>query len=151
MSLIYLLQNVRFLRKALHFSQWQVTLWLNVERSSYTYYELGRTMPPLPVLLKLAWFFEISLDGLVLTDLTKTPPEYLYNPRNPPPNWNKRRKIHQNHAGAGNVKSTQLPDPFVYSSLAAFGRLFFCPLFPTWKRLFPFDFPPCIIHGEGIE
>lgn len=77
MSLIYLLQNVRFLRKALHFSQWQVTLWLNVERSSYTYYELGRTMPPLPVLLKLAWFFEISLDGLVLTDLTKTPPEYL--------------------------------------------------------------------------
>lgn len=77
MSLIYLSQNLRFLRKALHFSQWQVTLWLNVERSSYTYYELGRTMPPLPVLLKLAWFFEISLDGLVLTDLTKTPPEYL--------------------------------------------------------------------------
>lgn len=77
MSLIYLSQNLRFLRKALHFSQWQVALWLNVERSSYTYYELGRTMPPLPVLLKLAWFFEVSLDGLVLTDLTKTPPEYL--------------------------------------------------------------------------
>lgn len=77
MSLIYLSQNLRFLRKALHFSQRQVAPWLNVERSSYTYYELGHTMPPLPVLLKLAWFFEVSLDGLVLTDLTKTPPEYL--------------------------------------------------------------------------
>ena len=77
MSLIYLSQNLRFLRKTLHFSQRQVALWLNVERSSYTYYELGRTMPPLPVLLKLSLFFEVSLDGLVLTDLTKTPPESL--------------------------------------------------------------------------
>ena len=36
--MIYLSQNLRFLRKAFHFPQWQVALWLNVERSSYTYY-----------------------------------------------------------------------------------------------------------------
>lgn len=77
MSPIYLSQNLRFLRKALHFPQWQVALWLNVERSSYTYYETGHTMPPLLILLKLAWFFEVSLDGLVLTDLAKAPPDYL--------------------------------------------------------------------------
>lgn len=77
MSPIYLSQNLRFLRKALHFPQWQVALWLNVERSSYTYYETGRTLPPLLILLKLAWFFEVSLDGLVLTDLAKAPPDYL--------------------------------------------------------------------------
>lgn len=75
--MIYLSQNLRFLRKALHFPQWQVALWLNVERSSYTYYETGHTMPPLLILLKLAWFFEVSLDGLVLTDLAKAPPDYL--------------------------------------------------------------------------
>lgn len=51
--MIYLSQNLRFLRKALHFPQWQVALWLNVERSSYTYYETGHTMPPLLILLKL--------------------------------------------------------------------------------------------------
>ena len=45
--MIYLSQNLRFLRKAFHFPQWQVALWLNVERSSYTYYETGRTLPPL--------------------------------------------------------------------------------------------------------
>lgn len=75
--MIYLSQNLRFLRKTLHFPQWQVALWLNVERSSYTYYETGHTMPPLLILLKLAWFFEISLDDLVLTDLTETPLDAL--------------------------------------------------------------------------
>lgn len=58
MSPIYLSQNLRFLRKAFHFPQWQVALWLNVERSSYTYYETGRTLPPLQIChLFLSIFF----------------------------------------------------------------------------------------------
>lgn len=167
MSPIYLSQNLRFLRKAFHFPQWQVALWLNVERSSYTYYETGRTLPPLLILLKLAWFFEVSLDGLVLTDLPKprrttSPP--ACNPRKRPPKWNPRRTPRQNRAGAGSAKSAQPPNSFVYSSLAAFGRLFFCPFSIPQKRLFrtpmpapvwafssTSSFPSCIMHDERIE
>lgn len=75
---INLPRNLRFLRRCSHFTQKDVALWLRVDRSSYTYYETGHSFPQLITLLKLTWFFEVSLDDLVLTDLVETPPDYVW-------------------------------------------------------------------------
>ncbi len=71
-------QNLRFLRHCWSLTQWQVALWLGVDRSAYTYYETGKTLPPLLSILKLAWLFEVSLDELILEDLIEVPPDYVW-------------------------------------------------------------------------
>ncbi len=60
-----LTDRLRDLRKANKLTQQQVADALRLERSTYTYYETGKTQPPLPTLIRLARMFEVSLDYLV--------------------------------------------------------------------------------------
>ena len=41
---------------------------LHIDRSTYSYYERGKTNPPLDILIKLADYFGVSLDYLAGRD-----------------------------------------------------------------------------------
>lgn len=58
-------ENLKLIRSWKGLSQRQIAQVLNVERSTYAYYELGKTEPTTPLLLKLCDFYKIEL-----TDLT---------------------------------------------------------------------------------
>ena len=53
-------EKLRFYREACALSQEQVAKALNVHRSTYTYYENGKTQPSLNTVAKLAAIFNIS-------------------------------------------------------------------------------------------
>lgn len=61
--------NLRFLRNCLELSQSEVADFLNVSRSTYTSYELGRTQPSLETLCKIAILYRISLNDLLGIDV----------------------------------------------------------------------------------
>lgn len=52
-------------------SQTEVAKLLNIERSTYTNYELGKTEPPMETLKKIAGIFGISVDRLVYWEHNK--------------------------------------------------------------------------------
>lgn len=59
-------EHLRFLRTSrTQLSQAEVAKLLNIDRSTYTNYELGKTEPPLETLKKLAAIFGVSVDRLV--------------------------------------------------------------------------------------
>lgn len=65
---IHLAHNLLLLRKHLGLSQKKVAAILQVDRSTYSYYELGRTEPPLQKLVLLSDFYGISLDTMLFCD-----------------------------------------------------------------------------------
>ena len=59
-------EHLRFLRTSrTEMSQSDVARLLNIDRSTYTNYELGKTEPPMETLKKIAGIFRISVDRLV--------------------------------------------------------------------------------------
>ncbi|WP_195984993.1 helix-turn-helix transcriptional regulator [Clostridium sp. D33t1_170424_F3] len=73
---IHLCRNLRTLRRYHRLSQRAVAAFLEVDRSTYSYYERGSSEPPLKKLAQLAELFGVSLDTLVfggLSDLFSTP------------------------------------------------------------------------------
>ena len=52
-------------------SQGDVAKLLNIDRSTYTNYELGKTEPSLEVLKKLSGIFGVSVDRLVFWEHNK--------------------------------------------------------------------------------
>ena len=56
---------IRKLRKASNLTQQQVADYLHLDRSTYAYYESGRTKINIDILSRLARFFQISLGQLV--------------------------------------------------------------------------------------
>ena len=58
-------QKLKILRENHDLTQNQVASYLNVERSTYAYYEIGKTKPSIQNLLKLAELYTVSLDFLV--------------------------------------------------------------------------------------
>ncbi len=58
-------ENLKKFRKACALSQQQVADAVGIERSSYTCYETGKSLPPIPTAVKLARVFGVSLDDLV--------------------------------------------------------------------------------------
>ena len=65
-------EHLRFLRTShTDMSQTEVARLLNVDRSTYTNYELGKTEPPLETLKMLAGIFGISVDRLVYWEHNK--------------------------------------------------------------------------------
>ena len=56
---------LRAVRLACGFSQHNVAMALEVNRSTYTYYEVGRTMPDVPTLKKLADIFSIPAEAFL--------------------------------------------------------------------------------------
>ena len=58
------MNNLKILRKANNLSQHQVAKVINKTTSAYGYYEVGRNDPDIETLIKLADYFNVSLDYL---------------------------------------------------------------------------------------
>lgn len=61
-------EKLRLLRTLTGVSQQQVADYIHVNRSTYSYYELGESKPPLDVLCALAEFFDVNLGYLTGTE-----------------------------------------------------------------------------------
>jgi transcriptional regulator with XRE-family HTH domain len=61
-------QVARNLRKSNGLTQQQVADYLHIDRSTYAYYESGRTKMSVEILLRLAEFFQVSLMFLLGRD-----------------------------------------------------------------------------------
>ena len=55
----------RKLRKERGFTQQQVADYLNLDRSTYAYYESGRTNPNIGIVVKLAHFYRVRYATLL--------------------------------------------------------------------------------------
>ena len=58
-------ENIRNLREDHDKLQIELAAYLNVKQTTYSKYELGKINIPVEVLIKLADFYEVSLDYLV--------------------------------------------------------------------------------------
>ena len=58
-------ERLRSLRIGKGLTQKQVAEALGIERSTYTYYEVGRTLPGLPVFIQLVKLYKTSADYLL--------------------------------------------------------------------------------------
>ncbi|GCD77271.1 hypothetical protein JCM31826_07530 [Thermaurantimonas aggregans] len=63
--------NIRLLRKRRRLSQEELASAVGITRSAINSYENKLADPPLPVLVRLAEFFKVSIDRLVRQDLSK--------------------------------------------------------------------------------
>ena len=61
-------ERLRYLRNLHGFTQKQVADALNIERSTYTYYETGKTHPDLNAIVKIAKIYSVTLDYLLVGD-----------------------------------------------------------------------------------
>lgn len=57
--------RLKKLRKQNHFTQEEVAHYLGVRRTTYAYYEIGRTAPTLANLVLLSFLFCVSLEELL--------------------------------------------------------------------------------------
>lgn len=64
-------KNVRFLRGKANLTQKELAIKLNVNLPVIGSYEEGRSLPPIPTLIKIANLFNVSLDALLTVDLSK--------------------------------------------------------------------------------
>ena len=62
--------NVKILRQRRGRSQEEVSIGLDVKRSSWSGYENGTAEPPFEVLLRVSEYFQVSIDKLLKFDLT---------------------------------------------------------------------------------
>lgn len=69
--MLFLSENMRYLRHQLKVSQQKVADGLLITRGRYAKYEDGAAEPPLELLIKIARFFHISIDLLLSVDLRK--------------------------------------------------------------------------------
>ncbi|GEO06301.1 hypothetical protein AAE02nite_39650 [Adhaeribacter aerolatus] len=67
---MFLKSNLKWLRKRKKRTQEEVAFALALKRSTYSGYENGVGEPGLEKLLEIARYFGISLDGLVMTNLS---------------------------------------------------------------------------------
>ncbi len=58
-------EKLKSLREGANLTQKQVADVLNVDRSTYTYYELGKSRPDMDALIQLASIFKVSVDELL--------------------------------------------------------------------------------------
>jgi len=61
----YLCKKLRDLREKCGYTQQQIANALNIDRSTYSYYETGKTSPDIPSLLVLASVFSVSIEDLL--------------------------------------------------------------------------------------
>ena len=67
---ILLEERLKQLRKSTGFTQQQIAQMLGIDRSSYSYYEMGKTRPSIKILIKLSCIFRVSIDYLVGNNLS---------------------------------------------------------------------------------
>lgn len=85
---IYINERLRELRIKSGYTQNQIAKILNIDRSTYSYYELGKTTPDVSALVTLAKVFNISISELLADE--STPPhvadsgksDYIYGKKN---------------------------------------------------------------------
>lgn len=58
-------KNIRNLRKKHDKLQIELAMYLNVRQTTYSKYELGKIQLPVDILLKLADFYDVSIDYIV--------------------------------------------------------------------------------------
>ena len=61
----YIGWNMMYYRRECKLTQQDVADLLGLERSSYTYYETGKTLPSVMLLKELARYYHISMDELL--------------------------------------------------------------------------------------
>ena len=62
---------LRFLRRRHYLTQAELSKALNLDRSTYAYYELGYTRPPLETLVRISRAYDVSLEVLLGIDSNK--------------------------------------------------------------------------------
>ena len=65
-------QKLKELRENYDLSQQQVAAALNIDRSTYGYYELDKTRPSLETLVKLSHIFSVPVDQLLPSEIGET-------------------------------------------------------------------------------
>ena len=60
-----MLEHLRALREDRDLSQTELAELLNIHQTTYSDYELGRVNIPIPLLIRLALFFDTSVDYIV--------------------------------------------------------------------------------------
>ena len=63
-----LAENLKLIRRWNGLNQEQVAKVLNVERSTYAYYELGKTEPDIQAIIQLCKLYEIEVIDLITRD-----------------------------------------------------------------------------------
>lgn len=63
-------ERLRELRIKSGYTQSQIAKILNIDRSTYSYYEIGKTTPDISVLMTLAKIFNISISELLADEST---------------------------------------------------------------------------------
>ena len=71
--MIYIAQNIRYLRKLKKLNQEELGAQLNKTKGAVSSYEKNASYPSVETLVVLAEFFELSIDDLLLTDLSENP------------------------------------------------------------------------------
>ena len=59
------MKNLKIIRKSLNYTQKDVAQKLNIAEPTYSHYESGRYQPNTETLIKLADFFDVSVDYLL--------------------------------------------------------------------------------------
>ncbi|MBE6831186.1 MAG: helix-turn-helix transcriptional regulator [Ruminococcaceae bacterium] len=62
---VLLEERLKKLRKSRCFTQQRISELLGIDRSSYSYYETGKTRPSIKMLIKLSCIYQVSIDYLV--------------------------------------------------------------------------------------
>ncbi|HCN12700.1 MAG TPA: XRE family transcriptional regulator [Chryseobacterium sp.] len=70
-------ENIRLLRDRQNFTQQKIADDLKITRGRYVKYEDGSSEPPLDLLLKIAKYFNVSIDILLSVDIRKYPLEQM--------------------------------------------------------------------------
>ncbi|MDE6767542.1 MAG: helix-turn-helix domain-containing protein, partial [Eubacterium sp.] len=63
--------KIKYLRKKQNYTQQQVADILGIDRSTYSFYEIGKTRPKLEMLKSLAKIFKVSVDDLLDDDISE--------------------------------------------------------------------------------
>ena len=58
-------ENIRNLREDADKTQTEIAEYLNIKQTTYSKYELGKIIVPIEMLIKIADYYDVSLDYLV--------------------------------------------------------------------------------------
>ncbi|WP_219847906.1 helix-turn-helix domain-containing protein [Sphingobacterium gobiense] len=68
-TMLYLADNMRYLRAKWGRSQQQLADELGITRTRYSKYEYGMAEPPIALLVKIAKYYGLSIDEIISVDL----------------------------------------------------------------------------------
>ncbi|MBD1425698.1 helix-turn-helix transcriptional regulator [Sphingobacterium arenae] len=67
--MLYLADNMRYLRGRKGRSQQQLADQLGITRTRYSKYEYGMAEPPIELLIKIARYYGVTIDDIISVDL----------------------------------------------------------------------------------